>query len=159
VLVDTATVSDGGRTIVRGARVTTVELAAAILALRNAFRALNGSLQLYSNDTPDALGAPSALDGASLSGAPFSGALADRIVDLIRHEADFLSSQLVDDRGAVANGYDLARSATDVDPTRLESEAAAIRGLLEAYLATSDQAYRSRAIAIYADLDQRFWMR
>src|SRR5205823_9896747 len=134
----------------------TVELAESIIALRNAFRALNGSLQLYSNDTPDTLGMPSVLDSAPISGAPYAGTLAAHLTELIRAEADFLSAKLIDAHGAVANGWDLARASKDASPTVLEAETAAIRALLEAYLATSDQSYRARAIEVYADLTQRF---
>src|SRR5439155_16333467 len=43
-------------------------------------------------------------------------------------------------------------------PTRLESQASVIRGLLDAYLATSDVKYMQVAQRVYADLDARFWM-
>ncbi len=155
VLVDTASVNAG--MIVRGTKVTTVELAEAIVALRNAFRALNGSLQLYSNDTPDTQGAAGALDRAPLTGANYSGTLENHLVDLIRAEADFLVAKMLN-HGAVTNSYDLASNASDSAPTTLESETAAIRALLEAYLATSAVKYRDRAIEVYADLSQRFWM-
>jgi hypothetical protein len=148
VLVDTA-----GST-----HVSTVELAESILALRNAYRSLNGSLQLYSNDTPDTLGAPSALDAAPLPDAGYPGTLAGHLIDLIAAQADFLSTQLIDANGTVSNGYDLAAQALDPGPTVLESETGAIRALLEAYLATSNVAYRNQATTVYADLQQRFWM-
>ena len=155
VLVDSVSVRAGVPT--RGTKVTTVELAEAILALRNAYRALNGSLQLYSNDTPDTQGAPAALDLAPLTGAPYAGPLQARLVALVRAEADFLAAKLVAPDGAVANGYDLAANAPDAAPTDLAAEAAAVRGLLEAYLVTSDDRYRERATDAYRDLDARFW--
>ncbi|MHB8419687.1 MAG: hypothetical protein ACYDCL_16545 [Myxococcales bacterium] len=156
VLADSATFSNGS--VARGTHVSTVELVEAILALRNAFRGLNGSLQLYSNDTPDTQGVPAALDAAPLPGAGYQGTLEAHLVDLIRAEADFLSAKLVGPSGAVANGYDLAAGSADGSPTTLESELGAIRGLLEAYLATSDEKYRELATLVYADLQQRFWM-
>jgi hypothetical protein len=157
VLVDTASISDGG-VVARGNTVTTVELTEAIIALRNAFRSMNGSLQLYSNDTPDSQGAPAGLDGVSLSGASFTGTLQAHIIALITDEADFLSNTLVAADGSVANSYDLGTNTADATPTGLEAEAAAIRGLLEAYLATSNQKYRDSATKVYADLQARFWM-
>ncbi len=157
VLADTATIGAGGK-VTRGAAVTTVHTAYAILALRNAMRALDSSLVLYSNDTPDVLGTPIPLDQTSLAGAPYTGTLGSRIVTLIKAEADFLSDKLVDAEGAAANGYDLAKGAPDPSPALLESQASAIRGLLEAYLATSDETYRQRAIQAYAVLDKQFWM-
>jgi hypothetical protein len=157
VLVDTATVSDGG-IVTRGGTVSTVEVTEAILALRNAFRSMNGSLQLYSNDTPDSQGAPAALDGVSLSGASYTGTLQAHIIALITSEADFLANTLVAADGSVANSYDLGTNTADATATGLEAEAAAIRGLLDAYLATSDQKYRDTATQVYADLQKRFWM-
>jgi hypothetical protein len=156
VLVDEATVAAG--VVTRGHQVTTVELAESIVALRNAYRALNGSLQLYSNDTPDTLGAPGALDGTALSGAPFTGGLSAHLIALIRLQADFLAAKLVGADGKVANGYDLAADAADASATDLAAETAALRGLLEAYLATSDTRYRQLAILVYADLGRRFWV-
>jgi hypothetical protein len=156
VLVDEVTVA--GTTITRGTTVSTVELAESILALRNAYRALNSSLQLYSNDTPDTLGAPSQLDATPTTGKTYTGTLSSHIIALIRLQADFLAQKLVKSSGAVANGYDLTANAPDAAATTLESETAAIRGLLDAYLATSDTSYRQVATAVYADLVQRFWV-
>ncbi|MBS2024285.1 MAG: hypothetical protein JST92_17930 [Deltaproteobacteria bacterium] len=155
VLVDDVSIS--GSTITRGTQVSTLELGQSILSLRTAYRALNGSLVLYSNDTPDTLNQPSALDGVSLSGASYSGTLAAHVNALVRMQADFLLAKLIGADGAVANGYDLSTQKADAAPTSLEAEAMAIRALLEAYLATSDQKYRTKAIDVYADLGARFW--
>src|SRR5262249_42480295 len=124
----------------------------------NAFRSLDSSLQLYSNDTPDSQGAAGALDSASLSGASYSGTLQSHITTLITAQADFLVSKLIDANGAVANSYHLVAGTTDGRAALLESEAGAGRGLPEAYLATSQQKYRDSAMTVYADLQQRFWM-
>jgi hypothetical protein len=156
VLVDTVTVSNGS--VRRGTTVTTAELAESIIALRNAFRGLNGTLQLYSNDTPDTHGVPAALDTAQLTGASYTGTLENRITSLIEAQANFLSTKLISSSGAVANSYDLSAGAPDPSATTLESEAGAIRALLDAYLATSNYAYRDLATLVYADLQNRFWM-
>jgi hypothetical protein len=156
VLVDTATPTASG--VTRGTKVSTVTTAYSILGLRTALRGLNASLTLYSNDTPDSLGAPIPLDQTKLGGAPFSGPLAGRIIALIRAQADFLASTLLDESGNAANGYDLATGKRDASPATLEAQAAAIRGLLEAYLSTSDETYRTRAVQAYAALESKFWM-
>jgi hypothetical protein len=157
VLVDWATVSGGS--VTQGTTVTTVELAEAILALRVVFRSLNGSLQLDANDTSDTLGAPGALDSAPLTGAPYVGTLQGRLTSLITAEADFLSTHLIAaDGGAVANGYDLSSQLADPSPTDLAAEVGAVRALLEAYLATTNEAYRDLAVTVFGDLQQRFWM-
>jgi len=149
-------VADGG--IVRGSLVTTVELCESILALRNTYRSLNASLQLYSNDTPDIIGAPGALDAASLTGAAYDGGLSAHIVDLIRMEGNFLVRDLVTADGGVVNSFDLSTQVPDSSPTDLASEAAAIRALLEVYLVTSEEPFRDLSEAIYQDMSNRFWM-
>jgi hypothetical protein len=162
VLVDSATVKAGssgaGVSITRGTRVTTVELAESIVSLRNAYRALTGSLQAATNITPDIGNSTSALDAASLNGAPFPETLTNHLRQLISQEADFLATSLVGPSGAVSNGYDLSSDTADPTPTVLESETGAIRGLLEAYLATSNESYRDLAATVYQDLQARFWM-
>ncbi len=157
VLVDETTVVNGAPKL--GRKVTTVDAAYAILGLRTAFRSISSTIALYSNDTPDVLGGPTALDGTSFTGAPASAtSIGQRVSDLLRAEADFITAKLVAADGSVANGYDLTTQKADPSPTLLESEMSAIRGLLEAYLATSDQTYRATAERVYADLEKRFWI-
>ncbi|HWE29795.1 MAG TPA: hypothetical protein VHB97_17415 [Polyangia bacterium] len=155
VLVDTAMVGPGGA-VQRGSIVSAVDAAWAIIGMRQALRSVGSTLTLYSNDTPDTHGAPTALDGVKLDGA--AAPLPARTLALIAAEADFLADKLTDDNGAVANSYDVAADARDLTPTRIESEAAVIRALLDAYLATSNERYRQAAMRIYADLERRFWM-
>jgi hypothetical protein len=156
-LAGTATVGAGG-VVTRGATVSTFDTAYSIAALRTALRALSSSLTLYSNDTPDTLGVPTPLDGASLAGAPFTGSLTGRVAQLIWAQADLLADQILDADGLAANGYDLGAGARDASAVTIEAQSAAIRGLLEAYLATSDEKYRQRAVLAYQALDQKFWM-
>ncbi|MHB8417523.1 MAG: hypothetical protein ACYDCL_05580 [Myxococcales bacterium] len=156
VLVDAAAVSDGG--VTRGTSVTTPELAEAIAALRNAERALGGSLAANLDLLPDGQGVAGALDSAPDGGAGDAAGRVATILALIGDEADFLASRLVAQDGAVANGYDLSGRAPDPSPTLLESETGAIRGLLDAYLATSEERYRELAVEVYQDLQRRFWM-
>jgi hypothetical protein len=154
VLVDEATLSGGS--IQRGSKVSAVTASYAIVGIRTALRSISSSLTLYSNDTPDTQGVPTALDGAPLDGAHAS--LAPRMVQLIRAQGDFIINSLVAPDGSVANSFDLSAGQADASPTALESEASVIRGLLDAYLATSDVKYREAAERVYADLDKRFWM-
>jgi hypothetical protein len=150
VLVDEATPAQ------RGTTVTTVDAAYTIVAMRTALRAISSSLSLYSNDTPDTANLPTALDAAPLAGAP--APLAARVPQLIAAQADFIVGKLMAADGSVANSYDLAAKKRDPSPTKLESEASAIRGLLDAYLATSNAKYKNAAILVWRDLDKRFWM-
>ncbi len=154
VHVDTATVEGGA--VKRGTIVSAVDAAWAIIGMRTAMRAIGSTLTLYSNDTPDTHGAPTVLDGVKLDGA--SATLPARTLALITAQADFLADKLTDATGAVANSYDVAAGTRDATPTRIESEAAVIRSLLDAYLATSNERYRQAATLIYGDLERRFWM-
>lgn len=154
VLVDEAQISSGQ--VQRGTQVTTHDAAYAIVALRNASRSIASSLTLYSNDKPDTLGVATALDDTSQAGA--SVPLPERINQLIVAQADFILNRLVDSVGKVANGIDLSTGLVYPEPTQLSSEAAAIRGLLEAYLATGNTQYRNAAQRVFADMDGRFWM-
>jgi hypothetical protein len=155
VLVDEATVSGGG--VSRGTTVSAVDAAYAIVGLRTALRGISSSLTLYSNDTPDTLGGPTALDAAPLAGAP--APLPARMVQLIKSEANFLVDKLIAQDGSVANSYDVGTGAADASPTTIQAEASVIRGLLDAYLATSDVKYRQAAARVFQDLDKRFWMK
>lgn len=154
VLVDESSVAGGA--VQRGQTVSALVAAYSIVALRTALRSISSTLTLYSNDTPDTVGAPTALDGVTVGGAP--APLPARMLQLIRAQADFIVAKLVAADGSVANAYDLGAGAADSAPTRLESEASVIRGLLDAYLATSDTKYRVAAMRVWADLDKRFWM-
>jgi hypothetical protein len=154
VLVDSATVANGA--VQRGTIASTVDVAYSIVGIRTALRSISSRIALYSNDTPDTAGLPTALDAVQLGGAP--APLAARMVQLIRAQGDFLIAKLIGPDGAVANSYDLAAGKRDAAPTRLESEASAIRGLLDAYLVTSDAKYKTAAERVYADFDNRFWM-
>jgi hypothetical protein len=154
VLVDTS--DPATKTL--GTKVSTLHTSYSILGLRTAIRGLNGSLTLYSNDTPDALGTPIPLDQTKLGGAPFAGSLGGRVLELIKAQGDFLADKILDANGLAANGWDLATDKADTTPTTLESQSSAIRGLLEAYLATSDEHYRARATEAYDVLEKQFWM-
>jgi len=154
VMVDEANVSGGA--VQRGTTVSSVVAAYAIVGLRTALRSISSTLTLYSNDTPDTIGVATALDGAPAAGGP--APLPARMVQLMRAQADFIVAKLIAADGSVANAYDVGSGRRDAAPTRLESEASVIRGLLDAYLATSDTKYRVAAMRVWADLDKRFWM-
>lgn len=154
-LVDVSQVSGGN--VTRGSHVTTVELSGAVIALRNAYRALTSQLTLYSNTTPDTSATATALDATSLRGIPGGVTLAARIAQLIKAQADFIASKLVGADGLAVNGYDLATGKPDAEATSLEAQAAVVQALLEASLSTSNTSYRSLAQTAYQTLDQKFY--
>ena len=155
VLVDTAQVSAGG--VTRGSHVNTVELGYALVALRNAYRALTSQLTLYSNTTPDMNATATALDATQLRGIPGGATLAARLALLIKTQADFMAQKLIGADGLAVNGYDLATGKADAEPTTLEAQAAVVRGLLEASLSTSNTTYRAQAQTVYQTMEQKFY--
>jgi hypothetical protein len=134
-----------------------VETGAAIVALRTAYRSLTSQLTLYSNSTPDQATTSSVLDATMPAGIPGGVTLAQRILALIKLQADFLANTLVDANGLAVNGYNLATKQPDAGPTTLEAQAAAIKGLLAASLALSDSTYRDLASQAYSTLDIQFY--
>ena len=135
VLCDSAEVVKGQ--VVRKSHVSTVEVAYALGALRLAYRAITSQLTLYSNSVPDRTATASALDGTSMAGAPAGASVTARIQKLIHAQAALLGSKLVDSAGLAVNGYDPATDQVDSEPTSLDAQAAAVEGLLTAYLATA----------------------
>lgn len=157
VLVDSASLTGTPATLLRERKVSTVALVQGLLALRTSYRALTAQLTLYGNTTPDRLTLLTPLDDTSTAGIPGGVALASRLRALLKAQADFLATRLVDKDGLAVNGYDLDRDAADPGEPLLEAQSAALRGLLAAYLATSDVAYRARAEAALAALQARYY--
>jgi hypothetical protein len=152
LFVDDVTLT-GGK-VSRGATLSTDAAAYALLALRTARRALDSVLALYSNTKPDAEGIPSPLDSfPEVQGQAF-GARLDALIDA---EAAVFYDQLTTADGVAYGGWDLATaSPTDTGDT-LDGHAAAIRGLLVAYLATGQTKYRDRATAVFDRLESAFY--
>jgi hypothetical protein len=166
----------------RGTIATTLSAAYALVALRTARRALDGTLALYGNTTPDRAvgrtpidppetaipaGAVASVPGAALppaapSATPMKlrgarGPFAHRITALIDAEARLLLDHLTDDRGRAFGGYDARTGAPVDEDDALDAHAAAIRGLYAAYLATGDTAYRDRAAIVFERMDAVFF--
>ncbi len=154
-LCDSAQLS--GQRVVRSSHVTTVETTYALVALRAAYRALTGQLTLYSNTTPVRAATVGALDGTSMAGAPGAASVTARLGQLMAAQAALLAGKLVGSDGVAVNGFDTKSGTADAQPTTLEAQSAAVRGLLEAYLSTSDTSYRVRAQQAYAVLEQRYY--
>ncbi|HXJ20482.1 MAG TPA: hypothetical protein VMT03_09625 [Polyangia bacterium] len=154
VLVDD--VSMAGGTPVRGTTVATPSVAYAVLGLRTVLRALSSQLQLYSNNTPDTAVGTTPLDALPLglaSGATFT----QRMKALLIAEGDLLYDHLTDATGKAYDGWDVATGAPVDAGDTLDAHTAAIRGLFATYLATGNQKYRDRALAVYQRLDQTFY--
>jgi hypothetical protein len=152
VLVDDATVGAGGP--MRGATLSTQVAAYALLALRTARLALDSVLTLYNNTRPDGPGVPSPLDGfPAIDGVPFGA----RLDQLIAALAGAFDDKLTTPEGVAYAGWSAAAAAPTDAGTSVDAHAAAIRGLLLAYLSTGATKYRDRAAKVFAHLESDFY--
>ncbi|MGD0523715.1 MAG: hypothetical protein ABSE49_01155 [Polyangiaceae bacterium] len=152
VFVDDVTFQ--GSTPTPGTTLTTDAAAYALLSLRTARRALDSLLVLYSNTKPDMHGVPCPLD----TFPPVDGvAFGARLDALIASESNVFYDELTTPDGVAYGGWDLAANGPTDDGSTLDGHAAAIRGLLVAYLATGDTKYRDRAAEVYARLESAFY--
>ncbi len=154
ILVDDVTFT--GATPTRGTTVSTTSVAYSVVALRTLRRALTSQLQLYTNTEPDMaypVGYQTLLDTTllPLTGVPGGAGttLYDRLTTLIDAESQLLMNSLTTADGHAYAGWDVSASATTSTDDSLDSYTAAIRGLLAAYLCTSDVSYRTRAQAVF----------
>jgi hypothetical protein len=138
------------------ATIATPSAAYVVVALRALRRALGSQLTLYSNSTPDTAVTATPLDATGFTGAPSGQTPAQRITALIRTHADLLVDHLTDASGHAFAGWNADSSMTTGDGS-LDSYTGAIRGLLEAYLATGDTRYRDRAEVVFDQLETTFW--
>ena len=152
--VSTTAVANG--TVQRGHDLTTYDTAYVIVALRTARRALAGRLTLYGDSTPDGAITRTALDGTSWRGAPGGQRPGERLTTLLDVHARLLLEHLTDATGRAFAGWNDARNTVTGDGD-LEAHAAAVRGLLEAYLATGDVRYRERARRVFDRIEREFY--
>ena len=152
LFVDDVTLAGGN--VVRGTTASTSTDAYALLGLRTARRALDSLLELYSNTKPDVQGAPCPLDAfAMISGTSFG----QKLDSLIASLSSVFYDKLTTTDGIAYGGWDVSAKAPTDDGSTLDAHAAAIRGLLIAYLATGETKYRDRALAVYQRLESSFY--
>jgi hypothetical protein len=138
-----------------GEDLATEDAAYAVVTLRTARRALAGRLTLYSDATPDGVVTRTALDGTSWRGSPRGASVADRLTTLLQAHARLLHDRLTTPEGEAFAGFSYTRQAP-TGPGGLEAHAAAVRGLLEAFLATGEVRYRARAVRVFERIEARF---
>jgi hypothetical protein len=158
-LVDVVSVENGAPS--RGKTIDTVSVAYSIVALRTVRRALTSNLALYGDTTPDTVtaGMVTPLDDPAipLAGAPGGDTVLDRVTALIDAQAELLLDGLTDADGRAREGWDFAAGAPTSEDESIDAQAAAVRGLLAAYLATSDTRYRDRARLVFERMDAAFY--
>ena len=149
-------------------KVTTTSLAHVTIALRQTLLALNAAITQYGGADPN----PKLDDQGILNSIPIHPPGGDvgfstRVRTVLVAQATFVRDVLTRDDGSVAVGatFDPAGKPTvDPAPATLEAQTAAIRALLEGFLATGDTTFVDRARACYKKLegafyvaDARFW--
>jgi hypothetical protein len=151
--VDSTALSGG--TPALGKTLSAPPAAYALLSLRTARRALDSALVLYSNTKPDVNGVPSPLDAFSSASdtTPFSTRLDGMIASL----ASLLLDPLTTPTGIAYAAWDRVENRPTDLGTSLDAHAAAIRGLLVAYLATGNIAYRDRALTVFNRVERDFY--
>ena len=153
LFADDAVIAAGGA-VTRGTTLSSDVAAYTLLALRTARRALDSELTLYANTTPDAHGIPTPLDGfPAIDGVDFG----TRLDQLINGLADVFYDKLSTADGVGYGGWNLTSGAATGGGTSLDGQAAVIRGLLIAYLATGAPKFRDRATAAFGRLESAFY--
>jgi len=145
-----------------GSKVTTTSLAHVTIALRQTLLSLNGAITQYGGADPNPkLDDKGILNGIDIhppgAGTPTFSA---RVRSVLVAQATFVRDVLTRADGTVANGATFGvdgKPTVDTTPTMLESQTAAIRALLEGFLATGDKTFVDRAQAVFRTLDASFW--
>ncbi|HEY6459735.1 MAG TPA: hypothetical protein VIY73_06275, partial [Polyangiaceae bacterium] len=153
--VDDATAANGVPS--RGTTLSATSAAYAVLALRTTRRALSDQLVLYLNMKPDTATVSTPLDAPPLGlPAPLDTATG-ALNALLGTLADLFYDRLTDATGRAWPGWDVSQGAPTSDDDVLDAHTAAVRALLQAYLATGSTKYRDRALAVYQRVEATFW--
>ncbi|HEY5242046.1 MAG TPA: hypothetical protein VIJ22_11295 [Polyangiaceae bacterium] len=153
--VDDVTVDGGVPT--RGTTLSAPTAAYALLALRTTRRALSDQLTLYLNLKPDTVTVATPLDTPGLGTAAPMDTVTGELNTLVGALAGLFYDGLTDATGRAWPGWDVAQNAPASDDDALDAHTAAIRALLQAFLATGDTRYRDRALAVYERVEATFW--
>jgi hypothetical protein len=143
-----------GGSVSRGTTLSTDIAAYTLLSLRTARRALDSELVLYSNTKPDAQAIPCPLDAFAPVDGQFFGTRLDALIEGL---SSVFYDQLTTEDGHAYAGWDIAHGAPTDAGASVDAHAAAIRGLLVAYLATGQPRYRERALAVFQRLEAAFY--
>jgi hypothetical protein len=160
VLLDQAS-APGGK-VTQGTVVTTEALAHTVIGLRQALLSLNGAINQYGGaDASPAKDAQGALNPTAFHPPGAAGTFSARVRATCQTQAAFVRDTLTTEQGTVANGASVgATGALTLDPAppTLASQAAALRALIEGFLLTGDESYRTRARAVARRLEAQFFL-
>ncbi|HZU83008.1 MAG TPA: hypothetical protein VE987_08840, partial [Polyangiaceae bacterium] len=162
IIADTATVSGGRATA--GAAVSTTSLGHVVVGLRHLLMACNAAVTQYgapdADPSRDALGI---LNAAAIhppgGGAAEPPSFSARVRQVLMNQAAFVLGTLTAADGSARNGATLSAGAWSAatDPATLETQAAALRVLVEAWFLTHDTTYQDRARQVARRLLSAFW--
>jgi hypothetical protein len=160
IIVDSATVRGGALT--RGSTIATTTLGHVVSGLRHLLMGCNAAVSQYGfpdpNPADDVLGVLNSVPmhptaaGAATTFSP-------RVRQVLMNQAAFVRDRLTSPDGTVANGATLSNGVWVANPTatNLESQGAALRVLVEAWLLSQDTSYQQRARAVARRLLTDFW--
>ncbi len=159
VFLDSATVSGG--VVTRGDTVSTTSLAHVIKALRQSILSLDAAVTQYGSADEDPSGDAMGILNSVAIQPPGGGTppFSTHVRDVLVKNAVFLRDVLTTPDGRVANAATIAggKATPSGDTTTLEAQAAAARGLTEAFLITSDESFRDRARAVVRHMHAAFY--
>ena len=160
VVEDSATLGAGG--VARSGTVTATSLGHVVVGLRHLLMSCNAAVSQYGAPDPDPTKDALGILNAVPIHPPGSGAaptFSARVRQVLMSQTAFVRDVLTSEDGTVANGAALQGGAWSpaVDPTRIESQGAALRVLVEAWFLTQDPSYQLRARAVARKLLTDFW--
>ncbi len=167
VSVDTVTVSSGG-VVTPGSTVTMTNLAHVLIGLRQTILSLNAKISEYGAADPDPstdlLGilntVPIHPPGAAAVDGGGEPIFSTRVRDVFTENAKVLRDVLTKSDGSVYNSATIGTNGTitpKAETATLASQAAAVRGLTEAFLVTNDATYLAQARLVATHLMTAFW--
>lgn len=130
----------------RGSAITVEDTASTVIALRLVRRSIASRLVLYGDRTPDTRVTRTWLDGA------MGERYGDTLSRTLSAHSELLIARLTDADGTVRDSTESTHEST-----RLTAHMAAVRGLLESWLATGEVRFRDRAQRVFARTQSRFW--
>jgi hypothetical protein len=159
VVLDTATVSGG--TATPGTIVSTTSLAHVLRGLRQTVLSLDAAITQYgSADEDPSADAQGILNTIAVhpagGGTPV---FSTHVRNVFVKNATFVRDVLTKADGTVANGATIIGGVATplVDAATIESQAAAVRALTEAFLLTNDESFRDRARAVARKMSDSFY--
>jgi hypothetical protein len=160
VVMDTATIS--GANVTRSNTATTTTIGHVVVGLRHLLMGCNAAVSQYGAPDPDQSKDAQGILNVIPLHPPYDAATATfspRVREVLMNQADFVMNTLTRPDGTVANGATYANGTwtATTDATLLESQAAAVRVLVEAWFLSQDTKYRDRGRAVATKLFTAFW--